>query len=58
MGKKSKRNRGQKTPEGARSPPALRNDTKEEETKDNLRFEDPYVEEIIEDRGDEDDDDG
>ena len=59
MGKKSKRTRTRQEPE-LREAPALRLSEGEEaeETKDNLRFEDPYVEEIEEenvvDAGDDD----
>jgi len=66
MGKKSKRNRSSNTG-GSRAPPAVRAaEPPEVETKDNLHFEDPYVEEYIvdddasdaaADDGDDDDDD-
>ena len=49
MGKKSKRKSGNAQPSPKRSTP--KNNSKpelEEETKDNLRFEDPYVDELIE----------
>ncbi|KAL7577716.1 hypothetical protein ACA910_015224 [Epithemia clementina (nom. ined.)] len=57
MGKKSKRNRSTTKPsEPAREAPALRAPRQEEEkeTKDNLRFQDPFVEEIEDEEGDDD----
>jgi ribosome assembly protein RRB1 len=63
MGKKSKRNRPSKSSSSAattetelaqpRLPPARR--TAEEETLDNLRFEDPFVEEYVVDEDDDED---
>ena len=55
MGKKSKRVRSKQDSEGSR-PPALRDDTIEEETKDNLQFQDPFVEEYADDDEWDDDD--
>lgn len=60
MGKKSKRNRSTSNQnpiknEASRLPPALR--TVEVETKDTLRFEDPYIEECDEDDWEDEDDD-
>ena len=48
MGKKSKRNRTAPATTNPRAAPAIRNSSiEDEETKDNLRFEDPYVEEYV-----------
>lgn len=58
MGKKSKRVRsGAKLESDARAAPAQRPAFEEEETKDNLRFEDPFVEEVAEDEDGEWEDD-
>jgi ribosome assembly protein RRB1 len=58
MGKKSKRQSGNSQPATKRSTPATGAEAAvEEETKDNLRFEDPYVEEFIEEEDVVDDDD-
>jgi len=58
MGKKSKRQSGNSQPATKRSTPATSAEaTLEEETKGNLRFEDPYVDEIIEEEDVVDDDD-
>jgi hypothetical protein len=62
MGKKTKRNRSKQSSERAagdgRPAPALRS-TKEEdvETRDNLKFEDPYIEEYEEEEEWEDEED-
>lgn len=60
MGKKSKRNRSSSKPEGeARPAPRDRvNEEEEEETLENLKFEDPYVDEIIDDDDDDDEEEG
>ena len=47
MGKKSKRNRSKASSEAKRAAPAARQE--EVETKDNLRFQDPFVEEVVPD---------
>lgn len=52
MGKKSKRSRGPPG-QGATTAPSLRTEIAEEETCDNLKFEDPYVDEY-EEEGSED----
>ena len=51
MGKKSKRSKASETSTsaGSRPAPALRSKEAEVETKDNLRFEDPFVDEVEED---------
>jgi ribosome assembly protein RRB1 len=59
MGKKSKRNRSKpisaetaaRPKDERRAAPALRTSAATEETRDNLRFEDPFVEEFDEDEG-------
>jgi ribosome assembly protein RRB1 len=57
MGKKSKRRNGNSDRSTKRSIPASGTDKAlEEETKDNLRFEDPYVDELIEEEDVVDDD--
>lgn len=51
MGKKSKRSKNKQSPissDGARPAPGLRKGEEEIETKDNLKFEDPYVDELEE----------
>jgi len=64
MGKNTKRTKTKAPSEelSSRPAPALRKDAEEEETKDNLRFEDPYADEIeeddvVDDNEDDDDDD-
>jgi ribosome assembly protein RRB1 len=68
MGKKSKRNRSKQEVDNTTRPPAapaLRrrpakdgdDDDDEEETKDNLRFQDPFIEEFRQESDDDDDDD-
>lgn len=57
MGKKSKRHNGNSKPASKRGTPATGEVAAvEEETKDNLRFEDPYVDELIEEEDIVDDD--
>ena len=58
MGKKSKRNRSKASNEPSRLPPSFR--TEEEETFENLRFQDPFAdeeiaEEVVDERSGEDD---
>ena len=65
MGKKSKRPKNKQPAQddsGARPPPSLRKEQNIVETKDNLRFEDPFVDEIeeediVEEYDDDDDED-
>uniref|UniRef100_A0A7S4ALY1 Histone-binding protein RBBP4-like N-terminal domain-containing protein n=1 Tax=Pseudo-nitzschia australis TaxID=44445 RepID=A0A7S4ALY1_9STRA len=59
MGKKSKRKTGNSEPATKRGTPATDAQAElEEETKDNLRFEDPFVDELIEEEDVVDDDEG
>lgn len=53
MGKKSKRQRQKNSSGGSSKPPALRPSQEEEETPENLKFQDPFVDDWIEEEEEE-----